>query len=217
MAAGLISTAAPTRRRGWRVLAGMSRRRLLAAGVMLAGAAIAGQAGWIHAKAGLAQWLLQNAWERGLADGDTHAPWPWADTWPVARLQVPGHGIDQIVLAGDSGRTLAFAPGWAEASAAPGAIGTTVVSGHRDTHFAFLRTLVPGEEVRLQSAAGDAVYRVVDARVADTRVDRLPLDDGGETLWLVTCWPFDAMSAGGPMRYAVRAVRVETAGTVASR
>ena len=27
-------------------------------------------------------------------------PWPWADTWPVARLVVPSLGIDQIVLEG---------------------------------------------------------------------------------------------------------------------
>lgn len=216
MAAGLISTAAPARRRAW-TMRGASRRRLLAATLLVAGVAIGAQAGWIHAKASVAQWLLQNAWAQSLADGDTHAPWPWADTWPVARLQVPGLGIDQIVLAGDSGRTLAFGPGWAPASAAPGAIGTTVVSGHRDTHFAFLRTLLPGDEVRLQSAAGDAVYRVVDTRVADTRSERLPLDEDGETLWLVTCWPFDALTAGGPMRYAVRTVRVDTAATVALR
>ena len=220
MATGLRSTwlhpARATARLG--ALRGeVSPRRVLAAALMVGGLVVGAQAGWIHAKAGVAQWLLQNAWDRSLADGASHAPWPWADTWPVARLQVPAHGIDQIVLAGDNGRTLAFGPGWAPASATPGGRGTAVVSGHRDTHFAFLETLVAGDEVRLQAHGGEAMYRVVDTRVADTRVERLPLDAGADTVWLVTCWPFDAVSAGGPLRYAVRAVRIDEATLVASR
>lgn len=218
MAAGLrtsITTRAFERLR--RLRRAMTPRRWTALSLLIGGMAVGAQAGWIHAKAGVAQHLLQNAWDRSVADGGSHAPWPWADTWPVARLQVPAHGIDQIVLAGDSGRTLAFGPGWAPASATPGHGGTAVVSGHRDTHFAFLQTLIVGDEVRLQSHDGEAVYRVADTRVADTRHERLPLDADIDALWLVTCWPFDAVSAGGPLRYAVRAVRVEDATRVASR
>jgi hypothetical protein len=32
------------------------------------------------------------------------AAWPWADTWPIARLVVLGLGVDQIVLEGADGR-----------------------------------------------------------------------------------------------------------------
>ncbi len=45
---------------------------------------------WIDAKALLAQRLISVAWERTLIAGEAGVkPWPWADTWPVARLQVP--------------------------------------------------------------------------------------------------------------------------------
>lgn len=185
-------------------------RRWIAGAALVAAIALGGQAGWIHAKAGLAQILLHNAWADTVTDGKPHAPWPWADTSPVARLLVPGRGIDQIVLRGDSGRTLAFGPGWAEASATPGTHGTVVVSGHRDTHFEFLRDVALGDVIELQGAQGAARYRVTDTRVADTRTQRLALDADDDVVWLVTCWPFDAMRAGGPLRYAVRAVR-ETA------
>lgn len=185
-------------------------RRRVAAFATLAMALLLGtSAGWIHAKALLAQVLLHNAWTQTLASGTTHAPWPWADTAPVARLRVAARDIDQIVLRGDSGRTLAFGPGWAEASAAPGEHGTVVLSGHRDTHFAFLRDLQPGEAIELQGTQGNATYRVVDTRIADVRRDRLALDAGQDELWLVTCWPFDAVTAGGPLRYAVRTVRID--------
>lgn len=161
-------------------------------------------AGWLHAKAWLAQRLLQHAWATTQLTQQPQRPWPWADTHPVARLRVASRGIDQIVLAGDAGRTLAFGPGWAQASAAPGARGTSVISGHRDTHFAFLRELAPGDVLQLESVEGLRHYRVVGARVADVRRERITLA-GGDTLLLVTCWPFDAVLPGGPLRFVLQA------------
>jgi sortase A len=167
-----------------------------------------GQGAWIHAKAQLAQYLLQRAWERTL-DGEKDArPWPWADTWPVARLRVPAHGIDLIVLDGVSGRTLAFAPGHASGGPAPGAPGTAVISGHRDTHFRFLAGVTPGDEILVETP-GRAVarFRVVDTAVVDSRVAVLRAADG-PALALLTCYPFDALRAGGPLRWVVTALPV---------
>jgi sortase A len=181
-----------------------SRRRIAAIVLGVAALLLAIDAGWIHAKAAFAQQLLHGAWSRSQQDGLPHPPWPWADTHPVARLQLASRNIDQIVLAGDSGRTLAFGPGWAEASVAPGARGTLVISGHRDTHFAFLRDVQVGEIVSIESADAMRRYRITGMRVADSRVERIA-SDGDDALVLVTCWPFDAVVAGGPMRYVVRA------------
>jgi sortase A len=178
-------------------------RRLGVAALLLIGGGLTIDAGWIHAKGALAQHLLQQAWEE-TRDGAAHTrPWPWADTHPVARLQAPRLGIDQIVLAGDSGRVLAFGPGWAEASSGPGTQGSVVISGHRDTHFAFLRELQPDDAVTIESAHGTRHYRVRDSRVADTRREQLAVDPAIDSLRLITCYPFDAVSAGGPLRYVV--------------
>src|SRR5688500_11563212 len=43
---------------------------------------------YIHAKAWLAQRLIASAWARTLEGEREVKPWPWADTWPVARLKV---------------------------------------------------------------------------------------------------------------------------------
>ena len=111
-------------------------------------------ASWIHGKAFIAQQLLNHSWQKTLLNRDKnntdrnnkkeskqHKPWPWADTWPVAKLSVPKLEINQIVLAGDSGSSLAFAPGYSLASASPNTVGTTLISAHRDTHFKFLKKL----------------------------------------------------------------------------
>jgi sortase A len=168
-----------------------------------------GQGAYIPAKAWLAQELMQRAWLRVSAGEDRAAPWPWADTWPVARLSAKSHDVDLIVLAGGSGRTLAFGPGHLSASALPGEIGNMVIAGHRDTHFAFLRDVQPGTRVSVESFAGVTTeYEVIGRNVVDSRKGSLLLDTDDAVLTLVTCYPFDAVDPGGPLRYVVTARRV---------
>lgn len=182
------------------------KRRLvqaLAALLFALGAWQVGEGAWIHGKAALAQALIKRAWA-GAQAGEAMPPWPWADTTPVARLSMPELGIDQIVLAGASGRTLAFGPGHMDGTAAPGAPGLAVISAHRDTHFSFLRDVKSGQIIALTDRSGKRhLYRVTDTRVLDS--DRTALDATGDTprLALTTCYPFDATAPGGPMRYVV--------------
>jgi len=160
---------------------------------------------WISAKAWLAQQLIERAWTEAMASGRPAPPWPWADTTPVARLLVPALGVDQIVLEHATGRSLAFGPGHLDGSAAPGDPGLAVVSGHRDTSFRFLADLQVGTEIRLQRGNGVWVnYRVTATDVIDVGTTRLPrLINGPPRLALTTCYPFDAVLPGGPLRYVV--------------
>ena len=165
---------------------------------------------WIHVKAHLAQHLLQRAWARTLAGERDVKPWPWADTWPVARLTAPAHGADLIVLADASDRTLAFGPGHAAGSALPGTVGTAIITGHRDTHFAFLARVRAGDALVLEMPGRPpAVFRVRETTVVDARTAVVASDDAVSVLVLLTCYPFDAVTAGGPLRYVVTAERAD--------
>ncbi|MEM9402773.1 MAG: class GN sortase [Pseudomonadota bacterium] len=159
---------------------------------------------YIPAKAWLAQELMQRAWDRA-ADGDEDAkPWPWADTRPVARLTAQAGQVNLIVLAGGSGRTLAFGPGHLSASAAPGERGNTVFAGHRDTHFGFLRDVRAGDSMVVETPdSHQYLYEVMAVDIVDARRGRLVLDTDEAYLTLVTCYPFDAVDTGGPLRYVV--------------
>ena len=165
-----------------------------------------GHGAYIPAKAWLAQTLMQRAWVRA-AEGESRAtPWPWADTWPVARLTAKAGAVDLIVLAGESGRTLAFGPGHVGASVMPGEVGNTVIAGHRDTHFRFLQNVKAGELLRLESSTGQQhLYEVVATDIVDSRSGSLLLDSPYAMLSLVTCYPFDVRQAGGPLRFVVTA------------
>jgi sortase A len=176
--------------------------------VLLAAVAVGlwqvGHGAWIYAKARLGQLLLQRAWARTLAGEGEARPWPWADTWPVSRLRVPAHGVDLIVLDGVSGGTLAWAPGHAGGSPLPGAPGTAIISGHRDTHFVFLARLRPGDELVAETADRLPVRFIVrETAVVDARSAVIRSDGEAARLALVTCYPFDAVTPGGPLRYVV--------------
>ena len=165
-----------------------------------------GQGAYIPAKAWLAQELMQRAWTRAGIGSDKPAPWPWADTWPVARLSAKSGEVDLIVLAGGSGRTLAFGPGHLSASSLPGERGNSVIAGHRDTHFSFLRDVEIGESLAVETVSGRKhLYKVVGIDIVDSRRGSLLLDTEQPVLSLVTCYPFEARQAGGPLRFVVTA------------
>ena len=174
--------------------------------LVTAGLLSAGEGTRIYLKAILAQILLKNAWSQTKAGEKKIKPWPWADTWPVARLSSPTHDQNMIVLAGVSGRTLAFGPGHLLASAAPGEVDNAVFVGHRDTHFAFLARVKAGEGIYLESPDGVRHrYRVNDTSVVHETETGVMMRNGLKTLTLITCFPFDAIVPGGPLRYVVQA------------
>ena len=180
--------------------------RLLVATLFCLGFWQLGHGAYIPAKAWLAQELMQRAWTRTGLGEDRATPWPWADTWPVARLTARAGEIDLIVLAGGSGRTLAFGPGHLSASAMPGEVGNTVIAGHRDTHFRFLEDLQAGELLNVESNKGvKHLYQVVATEIVDSRKGSLLLDTDTAILSLVTCYPFHTRETGGPLRYVVTA------------
>ena len=171
----------------------------------LSGIWFIGQGSYIHAKAVFAQYLLENAWTETLQGQKEVKPWPWADTWPIARLSAPAYGISHIVLAGASGSSLAFGPGHLFGSANPGEKGNIIISGHRDTHFSFLKDIKKGDHIELQSSQKTSAYQITDIQIIDkTKVDNIPADSKNKLI-LITCYPFDAISAGGPLRYMVTA------------
>ena len=169
------------------------------------GLAMVLQSCWVPVKALLAQQLIASAYARGQTEGTQQAPWPWADTWPVARLVVPRLGIERYVLADASPRTLAFGPGMVDS--VPGTQGGLSVAGHRDTHFAFLGSLQAGDEVRWEDRHGERRFRLERREIADVRRHWLSAPLPGE-LQLSTCWPLTDWQPGGPLRLVWVAVQV---------
>ena len=190
----------------------MTRRLACAALAMVLvaiGLSQVASAAWIHARALVAQRLIALAWDEA-RQGGARRPWPWADMRPIARMTVPSLGVSLFVFDSTSPRALAYGPGHVGGTALPASTGNSVIVAHRDTHFAFLRSLAEDDEIDVEARDGRrARYRVREVSIVDKAETRVLDDADAAELTLITCYPFDAIRPGTPLRYVVIASRVE--------
>ena len=166
---------------------------------------------YIPIKAEAAQYMIQSAWNVSNKTGYQVKPWNWMDSHPVMRLKSAKHNQDLIVLEGDTGNVLAFGPGRNTQSNHPGNRGTTLISAHRDTHFDFLESIELGDYLEVDSiySKGNYQYQVSDIKIIDSNKVDIDISSNQAELKLVTCYPFNALTAGGPLRYVVTASLVQ--------
>ncbi len=184
---------------------------LLVVGLLMASLWQFNHAAYIYAKAWLAQVLIENAWEKTLNnEGAPQKPWGWADTWPVARLQIFYRNREMqtlYVLKGSAGNSLAFGPGHLSGSTTPGRLGTVIIGAHRDTHFRHMAKLKVSDLIRMQAANGEwRQYRFDTSEVVDVSKEDVALDSNTDQLILVTCYPFNGLLPSGTLRWLGRAV-----------
>jgi sortase A len=172
---------------------------------IIAAVFLSGQSAWIFAKAQLAQVLLERAFAQTITTGVPVKAWSWADTWPVARIEIGRIGASAIVLKGGSGEALAFGPSLLDETSRIGERGTAVIAAHRDTHFAFLGDVVVGDIISVTRDDGVTfTYRVTGTSIVDWNKSGIDAHADGFNLVLATCYPFDAITHG-PQRYLVKA------------
>ena len=174
--------------------------------VGLIGLATFAYGAYIPIKAELAQLLIHRAWDESVETGEQVKPWGWADMHPVLRLQSTQHDQDLIVLSGDTGNVLAFGPGLSNDTPYIARPSSMMISGHRDTHFDFLEYIEFGDEIIITTIDNTRqAFRVSNIEVIDTVNQDITLTDNLIELKLVTCFPFNAVTAGGSLRYVVTA------------
>lgn len=181
----------------------MKAKKICGFGLLILAAILITDGLYIKCKALVAQHLLQRAWQESIVKEKPVKPWQWADTWPIARLQVKRLGVDYIVLEGESGEVLAFGPGHISRSAYPAENGNCTLVGHRDTSFGFLKSLKKGDTIELENTKQKKrTYQVMSIFIMD-RNDLFFEETGAPWLTLITCYPFDGLHSGGNLRYVV--------------
>jgi sortase A len=172
---------------------------------------LSGRAAYLHAKAELAGILIRHAWQQGLQSGTSPAPWPWADTHPVARLRIPQIKYDEIVLEGATPRTLAFGPAHMLDGARLGGPGNLLLAGHRTSWFEPLKNISQGDRIEMEwlDARGGGLrgrsYIVTNIQIVAPQDLEMLQPTADDALTLITCYPF-GHSPYSPQRFTVRAV-----------
>lgn len=155
---------------------------------------------WFEARA---QDDLTSQFEALLAGTTTTAPGDPATTPPpvvtaplpgdaVALIRIPKIGVDRAVVSGVSRDDLRKGPGHYPTTPLPGQVGNAAIAGHRTTYgapFFELGELVEGDEIKVQTVAGEFTYRVVRTFVVSPNQVEVLAPTPTPTLTLTTCEP----------------------------
>ena len=93
-----------------------------------------------------------------LSDGD-----------PVARIEIPAIGVDEVVVEGTSSGVLTGGPGHRRDTVLPGQLGVSVLMGRAAAYggpFGRIQELPPGETISVITGQGEHIYRVLGVRYA---------------------------------------------------
>jgi sortase A len=164
--------------------------------VIVAGPALVLAAGAAVARGAIARDNARSRWAqleasraatsaRATVDATT---WALAAGAPVARLEIPRLGLDEVVVEGVDESALRAGPGHMAGSALPGENGNSVISAHRDRHFKPLAKIVVGDTIVTDAAGGKLTWAVSRIRVVDADAPVLRTSDT-PLLTLTTCWP----------------------------
>jgi sortase A len=125
----------------------------------------------------------------------------------IGRLEIPRLKLSVMVREGADEGTLSRAVGHIPGTAFPGKIGNVGLAGHRDTFFRALRNIRADDTIELETTAGTYRYAVKSTRIVTPRDVSVLQASGGETLTLVTCYPFYYVGSA-PKRFIVRATQL---------
>jgi sortase A len=149
---------------------------LLATGAILC-SYVAGNYAWMYAT----QKKLLNQWK-----SESGAP---AKDPSLTKIAIPRIGLRAIVLEGTTSHSLLLGPAHMSGTALPGAVGNSVIAGHRDTFFRHIHSLHTGDVIYI--LRGGNMFRYVVTRkmvVQPTAVSVLRPSANSE-LTLITCYP----------------------------
>jgi sortase A len=127
----------------------------------------------------------------------------------IGRLQIPRLNLSVMVREGADEGTLRQAVGHIPGTALPGKLGNVGLAGHRDTFFRSLRNIRADDEIQLETTNGAYRYVVKSTKIVTPRDVSVLEASGGDTLTLVTCYPFYYVGSA-PKRFIVHATQLPT-------
>jgi sortase A len=113
---------------------------------------------------------------------------------PIARIELPRIGVDNIVVAGVDKNDLKKGPGHYPETPMPGQLGNSAIAGHRTTFgqpFFDVDKLENGDEIVVTTLAGRFVYRVTGQEIVSPSDYQViaTTDPTVATLTLTSCHP----------------------------
>lgn len=133
----------------------------------------------------------------------------------VARMVFDRVEREVYVLSDENPANLKKGPVWLRVTSGFPVRGNTVIAGHRDTHFRFLKDVRVGDKFTVEDGVSQTLYRIDRIQIVSPRDRSLLAPVREKVMTLVTCYPFNAV---GPAkkRMIVRAELVSRLSTLVS-
>src|SRR5690348_6876621 len=179
-----------TRRPKWQKVRSLLIRQRLSAILMLVGIGILGYVGSEYWAMYHEQQVLQREWQdqqrnSALAKTDVQA----AQDDGLTRVSIPKINLDVIVVEGTNHRALRVGPGHLKNTPAPGAIGNSVISAHRDTFFRHIYELAKGDEIQVRRDGHTYTFQVTGKKIVEPNDLSVLKNSPDARLTLITCYP----------------------------
>jgi sortase A len=107
----------------------------------------------------------------------------------LTRLSIPKIDLSAVVVEGTTRKKLLLGPGHMEESAAPGTLGNSVITAHRDTFFRHIVELGKGDELLVERNGKTYKYEVVSKKVVQPTDISVVKPTKDSRLTLITCYP----------------------------
>ena len=125
----------------------------------------------------------------------------------LTKLSIPRIQLEDVILEGASDHSLLLGPAHLSESADPGALGNSVIAGHRDTFFRHIHSLRYGDDIYIVRGGNQFHYVVRSRKIVEpTNLTVLRPTKNGQ-LTLITCYPTHAIGPA-PQRLIVVATLV---------
>jgi len=108
------------------------------------------------------------------------------------------------IYEGTSSSILSKGAGHYSASASPEESDNTIISGHRDTYFRFLKDVSKNDKIIIETNKGVFTYRIRKAEIVSASAENILTPKSRPILTLTTCFPFSYIG-DAPERYILTA------------
>jgi sortase A len=179
-----------TRRPEWQKLRALIVRQRLSAILMLIGIGMLGYVGSEYWAMYHEQKVLQREWqEQQKSSASTKTNLKTVQDDGLTRVSIPKINLDVIVVEGTNHRALRIGPGHLKTTPAPGEVGNSVISAHRDTFFRHIYELVKGDEIQVRRGGHTYTFQVTGKKIVEPSDISVLKNSSDARLTLITCYP----------------------------
>ena len=164
-------------------------RRRLSLVLMLGGLGLLGYVGSEYWSMYREQQDLHRLWQAQQKPAPASSAASTAVDDGLTRVSIPKINLDVIVVEGTNHKALRLGPGHLKNTPAPGELGNSVISAHRDTFFRHIYELAKGDRIDVTRDGHDYIFEVTGKKIVQPDDLSVVKNSTDARLTLITCYP----------------------------